>query len=142
MEDNDVQQHLRIFEADVDKRPDDKSFIFNEDLNYDLWIDDTELEDEGKWLENGKGYTKPRNADVPELDDRDQYIASSEHYSEDAVDQCIRAKVNIPSNNGHIKATVKQRKADEEGNPVRKSSSNPLLDTQLYVIEYSDGTLR
>ena len=142
MEENETQQQLRAFEADLNKRLDDKNFILNDDLDHDLWLDDIDSDDEGIGLEDEKGYIEPRDTYVPELDERDQYVASDEHYSEDAADQYIGAEVNMPSGGDHMRATVKRRKIDEEGNPVGKGSNNPLLDTRLYVVEYSDGTLK
>ena len=67
---------------------------------------------------------------------------SDKHYSENAADQYIGAEANLPSDSNHMRATVKWRKTDKEGNPAGKGSDNPLLDTRLYVVEYSNGTLK
>ena len=35
---------------------------------------------------------------------------------------------------------VKQRKIDDDGNPIVTESTNPLVDTRAYEIEFIDGT--
>ena len=37
-------------------------------------------------------------------------------------------------------AIVKQRKIDDDGNPIKSESTNPLVDTRDYDIELIDGT--
>ena len=37
-------------------------------------------------------------------------------------------------------AIVKQRKLDDDGNPIGTESTNPLVDTRAYEIEFIDGT--
>ena len=37
-------------------------------------------------------------------------------------------------------AIVKRRKLDDDGNPTGTESTNPLVDTRAYVIEFIDGT--
>lgn len=38
-------------------------------------------------------------------------------------------------------AKVKRRAVDEDGNPVGKSSNNPLTDTRQYEVEFEDGSI-
>ena len=38
-----------------------------------------------------------------------------------------------------IHAIVKRRKLDDDGNPIGTESTNPLVDTRAYVIEFIDG---
>ena len=35
---------------------------------------------------------------------------------------------------------VKRRKLDDDGNPIGTESTNPLVDTRAYEIEFIDGT--
>ena len=38
-------------------------------------------------------------------------------------------------------AIVKRIKLDEDGNPIGTESTNPLVDTRSYEIEFIDGTI-
>ena len=40
-----------------------------------------------------------------------------------------------------MRATVRRRMNDEEGKPIGKSHTNPLLDSRRYEVEYADGNL-
>ena len=107
-----------------------------------MWLEDMDSDDEEEKSGNGKEYIEPRDMDVPELDERDQYVTPDESYSQDTIDQYLGAEVNMPVGDGHIRATVKKRKKDDEGKPIGKGNNNPILDTRLYEVEYSDGTLK
>ena len=37
-------------------------------------------------------------------------------------------------------AILKRRKIDDDGNPIRTESTNLLIDTRAYEIEFIDGT--
>jgi hypothetical protein len=37
------------------------------------------------------------------------------------------------------KSRVLQRKHDKDGNPVGRDSTNPILDTRVYEMQFSDG---
>ena len=39
-----------------------------------------------------------------------------------------------------VMATVKKRALDKDGQVMGKYHENPLMDSRLYEIEYSDGT--
>ena len=39
-------------------------------------------------------------------------------------------------------AIVKQRKLDDDGNPIGTESTNPLVDMRAYGIEFIDGTTK
>ena len=57
---------------------------------------------------------------------------------------CIRdsltASLNLPHGGEQVKATVKGRKRDADGRPIRRQHPNPLLDTRLYEVEFPDGS--
>ena len=54
MEENEAQQQLRTFEADLNRRQDDKNFILNDDLDHALWLDDIDLDNKDTGLEDNK----------------------------------------------------------------------------------------
>jgi hypothetical protein len=142
MEENKVQQQLCVFEADLNKRLDDKKFILNDDTNHNLWLEDMDSDGEEKQQGYGNGNIDPRDTNVPELDKVDQKVSPDVSYTQDTMDQYLGAQINMPVGDGHMRAKVKRRKKDEEGKPIGKGDNNPVMDTRLYEVEYSDGTLK
>ena len=45
----------------------------------------------------------------------------------------------VPKGDEILKAQVVSRRNDHNGNPIGRSSSNPVLDTRQYVVEFEDG---
>jgi Reverse transcriptase (RNA-dependent DNA polymerase) len=68
----------------------------------------------------------------PEADDMDV----------DAYDKFISAQVLMPIGDTLRTGKVLKRKFDGDGNPVGRASSNPLLDTRVYEVEFQDGTVQ
>jgi len=58
---------------------------------------------------------------------------------QDTYDQYISAQVLLPRGDNFEKGTVMRRKRDTEGNIVGKANANPILDTRVYEVEFSDG---
>ena len=54
-------------------------------------------------------------------------------------DTYIRAEVVLPKGNVVVFGTVKSRVKDFEGQCIRKAVKNPILDTRVYNVEFSDG---
>ena len=54
-------------------------------------------------------------------------------------DTYIGAEVVLPKGNGMVSGTVKSRVKDFEGLPIGKADKNPILDTRVYNVEFSDG---
>ena len=104
MEENDIQRQVRQFEADLNKRLDDKSFILDDDINHDLWLEDVDSDNED---ETG---IDPRDKYVPELDETDDYTTDDVEYSQDTMDPYLGAEVNMPEGDGYRRAVVKRRK--------------------------------
>ena len=55
-------------------------------------------------------------------------------------DEYIATEVMIPIGDSRMKGVVKRRVKDEDGLPVGKRNSNPILDNRSYEVEMSDGT--
>ena len=78
-------------------------------------------------------YEDPTTSTTP-LDDAD----SMDH---EAFDRYLTARVLIPRGDALEQGIVKQRKRDNDGNLIGRSHSNPLLDTSIYDVEFTDGSI-
>ena len=69
---------------------------------------------------------------VPEADD---------DFDPDSLDGYINMELTIdrPGSVHSDLARVTKRMKDHAGNPIGRSHSNPILDTRMYEVEYSDG---
>ena len=56
-------------------------------------------------------------------------------------DTYIGAKVVLPKGNDMVFGTVKSRVKDFEGQPIGKPDKNPIMDTRVYTVEFSDGEI-
>jgi len=57
----------------------------------------------------------------------------------EAYDQYITAKVMLPRGDTLDKAIVTSPKRDADGALLGRANTNPLLDTQVYEVQFSDG---
>ena len=61
-------------------------------------------------------------------------------YTPEEYDEYITAEVMIPIGDERVKGVVKRRTKDDDGLPVGRRHSNPLLDTREYEVEMPDGS--
>ena len=54
-------------------------------------------------------------------------------------DTYIGAEVVLPKGNAIVSGTVKSTVKDFEGQSIGKADKNPILDTRVYNVEFSDG---
>ena len=54
-------------------------------------------------------------------------------------DTYIGAEVVFPKGNDMVSGTVKSRVKEFEGQPIGKADKNPILDTRVHNVEFSDG---
>jgi hypothetical protein len=57
----------------------------------------------------------------------------------DSYDSYISSRVILPRGDLYERATVTRRKRDHEGNLIGKAHTNPLLDSRVYEVTFSDG---
>ena len=72
----------------------------------------------------------------------EQQMPEADDYTEDTFDKYLGAETRLPSGDSMLRAIVKARKRDFNGNPIGKANSNPLLDTRLYDVEFPDGEIK
>lgn len=72
------------------------------------------------------------DAEKPDLDD----------YDEETLDSLLSAEVLLPKGDFQFIAKVVKRKRDDDGNPVGRAHSNPILDTRVYEVEFPDGSIK
>jgi Reverse transcriptase (RNA-dependent DNA polymerase) len=59
----------------------------------------------------------------------------------DSHDQYIGAEVLLPTGDRMLTGRVTGRKRDSEGNPIGTASTQPVLDTRVYTVEFPDGDI-
>ena len=64
-----------------------------------------------------------------------------EEYDPEILDQYLTAQVQLPLGDDLILGKVVARKRDAHGNPIGKSSENPIFDTRRYQVEFPDGRI-
>ena len=75
---------------------------------------------------------EPEETAMPELADADEM-------QHEAFDRYITARVCVPQGDKMSYGTVIRRKRDIDGELVGNSSSNPILDTSIYEVEFDSG---
>ena len=58
------------------------------------------------------------------------------------TDTLINAEVTLPHGDNQQSAKVISRVIDDEGNYVGDYDDNPVLNTLMYNVKFSDGTVR
>ncbi len=51
----------------------------------------------------------------------------------------LSAEIMLPRGGTMVKGRVAGRKRDRDGNPIGLANSNPILDTQSYIVHFDDG---
>ena len=74
-----------------------------------------------------------------ELDQEGLDRPEADDFTPDSFDSYLTAQVLLPREGELHRGTVKRRVKDEDGNPVGTRSSNPILDTRQYEVEFPDG---
>ena len=72
--------------------------------------------------------------------DKDFLQPEADDFDAETYDNYISAQVLLPKGDSLVSGQVMKRKRDENGNPIGKSNSNPLLDTRVYEVQFPDGT--
>jgi hypothetical protein len=55
------------------------------------------------------------------------------------IDAYLEAQISLPKADGYKAATVRQRKHDVHGNPIGVANQNPILDTCIYEVQFTNG---
>jgi len=71
------------------------------------------------------------DAERPDLDD----------YDEETIDKLLSAEVLLPRGDHQFVGKVINCKRDADGNPIGRASTNPIIDTRVYEVEFPDGTI-
>ena len=76
----------------------------------------------------------------------DEFAGSREletEFTADAYDNYIGMEIELPRgpDDEVVRAMVKRRAMDLDGKPIGTHHKNPILDSRMNELEYSDGTL-
>jgi hypothetical protein len=69
----------------------------------------------------------------------DDSLPDQDEFTPDAYDKYLGAELLLARDDQVHPGKVVARKRDSNGDPIGKSNGNPLLDTRLYMVEFSDG---
>ena len=76
-------------------------------------------------------------------DDDDGVIDHAKEAEEEptpiSFDNYIGAEVTLPRGDEMVSGTVKSRVKDHEGDPIGIANQNPILDTRVYEVEFTNG---
>ena len=80
--------------------------------------------------------------ELPHMEDQETDNSDDETPDEvtpEAGDAYINAEISLPKGGSMARGRVIRRKRDVDGNPTGRESSNPILDTRVYDVEFDDG---
>jgi hypothetical protein len=73
--------------------------------------------------------------------ENDKQVQEADEFTMDTLDQYLTAQVLLPRGDNFVRGKVVSRKRGANGNPIGVSSSNPILDTREYDVEFPDGVV-
>ena len=77
---------------------------------------------------------------VTEVADGEERALEFDDFTPEAYDEFITSEVLLPHGGELTLARVARRKRDADGNPIGSRSTNPILDSRLYEVEFPDGS--
>ena len=66
--------------------------------------------------------------------------SEEEDFDAETYNKYIAAQVLLPKGDSLVSRQVIKQKRDDNGNPIGRSNSNPLLDKRVYEVQFPDGT--
>ena len=129
-ETDEVRASINEFDVEISRR-----FKEEEDLTYDGAKPNPE--DWSEYFENDPDFQEEfdqivNDPKVPEADDE---------FTPDMFDDTyLNMELAVPRDgDGPDFAKVTRRLRDKDGKPIGKANNNPILDTRMYEVEYTDG---
>lgn len=75
-------------------------------------------------------------------EDEDEKARIIPEADDNAYDEYISAELNLPNGDSMHRAQVKARHINSDGKPTGARDANPILDTRVYDVEFSDGSIK
>ena len=87
-------------------------------------------------------YHTPENEYYADDDQEDGFEGSPDELppTPEVGDNYVGAQLELPRGDAIMQGRVVKRARDNDGNPIGRSSTNPILDSREYVVEFEDGT--
>jgi hypothetical protein len=98
----------------IDSKPKDSGDVQHANLTYEAYYAN-KIQGEESWILEGGAFT---------IDVYDKYIG---------------AQLNLPLQDAMKSTLVITRKCNIEGNPIRRSNTNPFLNTRVYQVAFPDS---
>ena len=67
--------------------------------------------------------------------------SEADEHTPEAFDNLLSAQVQLPFGGEMKRGTVVNRKRNHNGNPLGSQHKNPMLDSRVYEVEFSDGNV-
>jgi len=74
-----------------------------------------------------------------EMWDEEAAMPEADDLPPEFLDEYIAAHVLLPKGDSFVKGQVVARKRDAHGNARGNANSNPILDSRVYEVQFSDG---
>jgi hypothetical protein len=120
MRKDDVKTRLDAYDMEVQGRLRDDGFECRHEVENAFYIDDEEDEEMDPIDPSG----------IDEVD----------NFTPEGYDEYVGAQMMVPQADGRIQGRITKRAKDENGNPIGRRHNNPIMDTRVYEVEFSDGT--
>ena len=124
-----VKEAIRALDSSIDSKIGDRLNEPTIDLDGGDDVDDGYRGNLVAWFDDADDDELAEEVGVPNVDE----------YTPKTFDEYLKAFVMVPKGDEILKAQVVSRRKDHNGNPIGRSSSNPVLDTRQYVVEFEDG---
>jgi hypothetical protein len=122
-----IQKELDVFDAECKNR----LTVGVSDNNTNYYLQDV-YPDERETFDIHQDPDEPYESDAAQDED-------DEYPDQESYDRYITVQVLLPQGDTFDKGTVLHRKRDAKGNNIGRSHHNPILDTRVYEVPFSNG---
>jgi hypothetical protein len=132
-----LEKQTDEFKKALDEFDDEVRRLFKEDDEFGIEGSKPNPEDWSEYMEHDADF----QAEFDNIVNDPGLPEADEDFDPEVYDDTyVNMELAIPRDGeGPELATVKKRLKDEQGRPIGRANSNPILDTRLYEVEFPDG---
>ncbi|MEL6803326.1 MAG: hypothetical protein AAFO91_05990, partial [Bacteroidota bacterium] len=131
-------QHVTADDATPDKG---KEKIDEYDKSLTQRLDDTNFTIATDMDDEPTMVVDPEMEFVTPDDFKVQHAIDADEYTDEAYDEYLQADLILPKDNEMVKAKVTKRKRGDDGRLIGARNENPIADTRIYEVEFTDGSV-
>ena len=125
----DTMQAANTFDDALRTRLNDANFLVQYDDSTPFHTNDIHLDHEEPDME----FVSPDDFKV-------SHAMEADDFTDEAYDGYLNAELILPQGDRMVKGKVLKRKRGDDGAPVGVRNSNPIIDTRVYEVGFSDGS--